>query len=128
MQYGNFSIVNKTKSTLPSVPFLKIKNAALGENYELSLVFIGNKKSKELNNSYRGKNKPTNVLSFPLESKKGEIFITCDVAKKEAPKFGRNFTNFVAFLFIHGLMHLKGLEHGSTMEKAESKLRKQFGI
>jgi probable rRNA maturation factor len=128
MQDGNFSIVNKTKSTLTGVPFHKMKNFALGEKYELSLVFIGNKKSKELNKSFRGKDKPTNILSFPLSKSKGEIFITLDVAKKEAPKFGRNITNFVSFLFIHGLMHLKGMSHGSKMERAEAKLRKQFGI
>ncbi len=124
----NFSITNKTKSTLPRVPFDNIKKAALGEEYSLSLVFIGDKKSKELNFSYRNKNKPTNVLSFPLDKKSGEIFITLSVAKKEAKSFERKFENFVAFLFIHGLMHLKGMDHGSTMEKAEKKLRLKFGI
>ncbi len=73
-------------------------------------------------------NKPTNILSFPLDKKSGEIFITLSVAKKEAPNFDRTFSNFVAFLFIHGLMHLKGHDHSDTMERAESKLRKKFGI
>ncbi len=124
----NFSITNTTKSTLPRVPFDKIKDSALGKNYSLSLVFIGEKKSKELNFSYREKNRPTNVLSFSLDKKTGEIFITPSVVKKQLKKFDRNFGNLVAFLFIHGLMHLKGMEHGSTMEKAEAKLQKQFGI
>lgn len=114
---GEFSITNKTKSTLPRVPFLKIKDEILGKNYCLSLVFIGGKKSKELNYKYRGKNKATNVLSFPLDKKTGEIFITPSLAGKE-----------VGFLFIHGCLHLKGMEHGSTMERAESKLRKKFGV
>ncbi|MEQ1500002.1 MAG: rRNA maturation RNase YbeY [Parcubacteria group bacterium] len=122
----NFSITNTTKSTLPRVPFDKIKIAALGEKYSLSLVFIGEKKSQQLNFSYREKNRPTNVLSFSLDKKTGEIFITPGVVKKQLKKFGRNYSNLVAFLFIHGLMHLKGMEHGSTMEKAEMKLRKQF--
>ena len=123
-----FSITNKTKSAEPSVPFLKIKNEALGENYSLSVVFVGNAASKKLNFSYRGKNNPTNILSFPLDKNNGEIFIALNVAKKEAKLFERKFDNFVAFLFIHGLMHLKGMEHGSTMERAEEKLRKKFGI
>ena len=121
-----FSITNKTRSTLPRVPFVNIKNTALGKDYSLSLVFIGEKKSKELNFSYRGKNKPTNILSFPLNKKSGEIFITLSVVKKQLKKFDRKFENLVAFLFIHGLMHLKGLDHSSTMERAEEKLRKQF--
>ena len=124
----NFTITNKTKSTLPRVPFASIKDAGLGLNYSLSLVFIGEKESEKLNFSYRGKKKPTNILSFPLDKKSGEIFITLSVAKKEASKFDRNFSNFIAFLFIHGLMHLKGHLHGDTMERAESKLRKRFGV
>lgn len=123
-----FSITNKTKSTLPSVPFARIKNEALGEDYSLSLVFIGDKKSKELNYKFRGKNKPTNILSFSLDKKSGEIFITPSVVKKQTKDFGRNYKNMLGFLFIHGLMHLKGFDHGSTMERAEEKLRRKFSI
>lgn len=128
MLEDRFTITNKTKSTLPRVPFASIKKEALGEKYSLSLVFIGKKKSTNLNYSYREKNKPTNILSFPLDKNTGEIFITLDLTKKEAKKFDRTHDNFVAFLFIHGLMHLKGMEHGSRMEEAEKKLRKKFNI
>ena len=124
----NFTITNKTKTNTPRVDFLNIKNAALGKDYSLSLVFIGDKKSKELNFAYRGKNKPTNILSFPLDKKSGEIFICMNVARHEAKSFDRKIDNFVAFLFIHGLTHLKGFTHGDTMERAEIKLRKKFGI
>lgn len=124
----NFSIINKTKGTLPRVPFADIKDTALGKNYKLSLVFIGDAKSKNLNKSYRGKDKPTNVLSFELSKTEGEIFITPSVARKEAPKFDRTFNNFIAFLFIHGLIHLKGMDHGPKMEAAEKKLRKKFKV
>jgi len=128
MQEKNFTITNKTKSTLPSVPFVNIKNTVLGKDYSLSLVFIGKKKSLELNFSYRGKNNPTNILSFSLNKNTGEIFITPALAKKEAKSFGRQTSNFIAFLFIHGLLHLKGMEHGSRMERVEAKLRKQFRV
>lgn len=124
----NFSIINKTRGALPSVPFEKIKDRALGKNYNLSLVFIGRDRSRKLNFTHRQKNKPTNILSFTLDKSTGEIFITPEVAKKEMKKFGRSYSNFMAFLFIHGLMHLKGFDHGSRMENEESKLRKQFGV
>lgn len=123
-----FSITNTTKSTLPRVSFAKIKDAALGKKYSLSLVFIGEAKSKFLNNTYRGKNKPTNVLSFSVEKNIGEIFITPAVVRKQIKQFGRNYENLITFLFIHGLMHLKGMEHGDRMERAETTLRKKFGI
>lgn len=128
MQEENFTITNKTRSTLPSVPFALIKDAVMGKNYSLSLVFIGERRSKFLNNTYRDKNKSTNILSFSLDKKSGEIFITPAVAKRQTKKFERNYPNLLAFLFIHGLLHLKGMEHGSTMEKAEEKIRKVFGI
>jgi probable rRNA maturation factor len=121
-----FSITNTTKSKIPSVPFALIKEKVLGKKYNLSLVFIGEKKSQKLNNSYRGKNKPTNCLSFSLDKNSGEIFITPKKAKREAKLFDRNFDSFIGFLFIHSLLHLKGFDHGSTMERAEEKLQKQF--
>ncbi len=124
----NFQIMNMTKDTLPRVSFAEIKNAILGKKYELSLVFCGNRKSKELNKIYRNKDYTPNVLSFPLDKKSGEIFINPHVAKKEAVKFDKNYKDFVGYLFIHGLLHLKGMEHGSTMDKAEEKFQKKFGI
>ncbi|MEQ1561212.1 MAG: rRNA maturation RNase YbeY [Nitrospira sp.] len=123
-----FTITNKTKSTLPRVPFAMIKDKAMGKNYSLSLVFVGETTSKTLNNSYRGKNKSTNVLSFTLDKNHGEIFITPAVVKRQTKLFDRKYDNLIAFLFIHGLMHLKGMDHGSTMERAEMQLRKKFGI
>jgi probable rRNA maturation factor len=128
MKEGRFNITNTTKSTLPRVPFLKMKDAVLGKDYSLSLVFIGSQRSKELNKGYRGKNKPTNVLSFSLDKKNGEIFITPEVVRGQIKSFDRKFENLVAFIFIHGLFHLKGMTHGSRMEKAEEKTRRKFNI
>ena len=123
-----FSITNMTKNASRGVPFAKMKDVALGKNYSVSLVFIGKSESKRLNKKYRHKDKPTNILSFPLDENTGEIFITPEVVKREAKLFDRKYDNFISFLFIHGLMHLKGYTHSSTMDRAEEKLRKQFGI
>jgi len=123
-----FSIKNFTKGTLPNVPFLELKRAVLGKDYELSLVFVGDKRSAKLNMTYRQKPKPTNILSFPISKKSGEIFINLGLAKKQAKKFNRTFSKFVGYLFIHGLFHLKGMQHGLRMENAEKKLRDKFKI
>ena len=124
----NFNIINITKGKLPSLPFAMMAQKILGKNYELSLAIVGDAKSKSLNNKFRGKNKPTNVLSFPLSKNSGEIFLNLNVAKKEAPKFGTNFGAFVQYLVIHGLLHLKGMEHSSTMDTAERKWCKEFNV
>ena len=104
----------------------KIKDAVLGKEYELSLVFASSTLSRKLNRIYRGKDKPTNVLAFPLSKTSGEIFIDKTTARKEYKNFGMTFEKFVKFLFIHGLLHLKGMQHGDRMEKAETKLLKKF--
>lgn len=119
-------ITNKTKRKTPSVPFFDIKNAVLGKNYTLSLVFIGSKASKKLNLTYRRINKSTNVLSFPISDQEGEIFIDLAKAKSEEKKFDTIFKLHVQNLFIHGLLHLKGLDHGSTMDSEEKRIINKF--
>ncbi len=123
-----FSIMNKTKGKLPSLPFVLYKNKILGKNYELSLVFIGEKEMQRLNKKYRKINKPTDILSFPISKNSGEMFICQKASKIEAKKFERNYTNFLSFLFIHGAVHLLGYDHGNKMEKIEVRYRKYFGI
>ena len=123
-----FDIINKTRSKLPNLPFCKIKNFILGEKYELSFVFIGDARSRKLNKEYRKIDKPTNILTFPLNKTSGEIFINFTRSKKESPRFDRTTKSFIGFLFIHGLLHLKGFSHGSTMEEEERKICKKFNI
>lgn len=106
----------------------KIKVAILGSKYELSLVFTTPQKIQKLNKIYRNINKPTDILSFPLSKTTGEIFICKSEARKEAVKFSRTYSNFLLFLYIHGLIHLKGYNHGKKMEKLEEKFRKKFKI
>lgn len=69
----------------------------------------------------RGKDKSTNVLSFPLSENSGEIFIDLATVKKELRKFDMSYTKLVVYLFIHGCLHLKGMEHGDKMTEAEQK-------
>ena len=122
----NISILNKTKGKIPSLPFLLIKEDILGKKYSLSLAFISKTKSKFLNNKYRGKNNATNILSFPLSKKEGEILICPDVVKTETRKFGRTYTELLGLLVIHGVLHLKGMEHSDTMERTEKKYDKKY--
>ncbi len=121
-------IRNMTKGKLPSLPFADMKNAVLGEAYELSLAFISEAESHKVNLKTRGKDRPTNILSFPIDETSSEILICPEYAKIEAPNFDRNYENYLGFLFIHGLVHLKGFDHGSIMESEEEKFRMHFGI
>lgn len=126
----NISITNKTKGKLPSLPFVLIKNDILGEKYNLSIAFVGEKKSKEINKQYRDKDYPTNILSFCLSNNEGEIILCPSIIKKESKNkdknFGKNFPNLLGYLVIHGMLHLKGMQHSSRMNRAEKKYDQKY--
>ena len=126
---GSVTLFNKPKKLpIPRAFFVAAKNALLGKSYELSIVFVGPARMRRLNRAYRKIDKTTDILSFPLSETEGEIFISTAVARREAVKFGRPFDNFLLFLLIHGFFHLKGMKHGSRMEREEEKFRRRFNI
>jgi probable rRNA maturation factor len=112
-------IKNLTKQPAPDLPFGEIKNAVVGPDYELSLVFASANLTHKLNLAYRGKDKAANVLSFPLSPNSGEIFLTLSAKVRDEE---------ILSLFIHGLLHLKGFDHGSIMDDKEEKIRKKFSL
>ncbi len=128
MSDENFLITNKTKRKLQSLPFSEMKEKILGKNYSLSLTFVGEDFIKSLNTKYRQKKVATDILSFPLSVDEGDIFICPKIAKIKSKEFKRTDKNFTAYLFIHGLVHLLGHDHGPKMEALETKFRKKFNI
>ncbi len=125
---NTFTITSTVKHYPATLPFESIKKAILGKTYELSLTFVGERRASSLNQTYRKKTYSPNVLSFPLTEKTGEIFICQTVAKREAKKFGLTTTGYIAYLFIHGCLHLNGHDHGDTMDRLERKHLKAFNI
>ncbi|MES2134996.1 MAG: rRNA maturation RNase YbeY [Patescibacteria group bacterium] len=124
----NFVIANTARHSTPRVPFLKMKEKVLGKTYELSLVFIPPQKMQALNRQYRRKDSATDILAFPLSKKTGELYICMSMVKKKAPEFGMNSHNYLSFLFIHGMLHLQGHDHGKKMETLEKKFCKTLKI
>jgi rRNA maturation RNase YbeY len=121
-------IINKTREKAFGLDFSlvsNLKNDILGKAYNLSIAYVGEKTSKELNTRYRNKNKSTNVLSFSITKNEGELIICPKVIKREYKNFDRSILNFLGFLIIHGMLHLKGLDHGSKMEKLEKFFEKK---
>ena len=99
----------------------RLKKDILGKKYSLSVGFVDENKSREINKKYRKKDKPTNVLSFSLRKNEGELVFCKTVIQREAKELRKNFNEWLIFLVIHGMLHLKGMTHGSIMEKAEKK-------
>ena len=125
LEKKNLTVLRK-KGSLPNAPFLRIKETLLGKNYSLTIIFCTPKESQERNKEYRGKNYPTNILSFPLSKKEGEIYISLSIAKKDASKFDMSHAKFIHLLLVHGMLHLKGHAHGSTMEMLEEQYLQRF--
>jgi probable rRNA maturation factor len=125
-ELNNMSVTRTTKGTLPNVPFVRIKNAILGKKYTLSLVFPNRAVAKQLHKQWKKKNTPANILSFPLDTHEGEIFISLEMARREAKKYQHLYIEHLTYLFIHGCAHLAGHTHGHDMEKFEEIYRKNF--
>ncbi|WP_353894356.1 rRNA maturation RNase YbeY [Proteinivorax hydrogeniformans] len=106
-------------------------------NKEVNIIFVDNPFIKHLNEKFRGKDKPTDVLSFPLETGLddeflGEIYISLDKAREQAKKYGHSLDREVVFLAIHGLLHLAGYEHDEApnpkMREKEEKVLEELGL
>jgi len=124
---ATFSLTS-TIATYPEFPYEDIKNAILGRSYTLSVAFVGTKRAQALNRAYRQKTYVPNVLSFPLTETTGEIYLCPEIAYSEAKDFNLSKSGYIAFLFIHGCLHLKGYDHGDTMEALERRYLKRFSI
>jgi len=125
---NNFTLVNETRGSIPRISFAEIKNAILGKGYKLNLIITSSEHIQKLNTIYRNKEHATDILSFPLSTTEGEIYISLTETREEAKKFDRTYENFFAFLFIHGCTHLKGHDHGAIMERIEVKIRRKFNV
>jgi len=125
---STFSLSNKTRGTLPRIPFRALKEAVLGTSYELSVALLPPQEAARITRESKHKDTPSNVLSFPLSPQSGEILLCPATAKKQARLFEYTPRVFIARLFIHGLLHLKGFSHGGTMDAEEQRVAKRFGF
>ncbi len=126
VEHHNLTIARLTKGGIPNLPFVAIKEAILGKDYELSLVFPDQATSIELHKQWKKKPSPVNILSFPLDENSGEIILTLSQARTEAKKYNQSYHEHLVFLIIHGCLHLKGMTHGAKMEKQERIFYQKF--
>ena len=91
---------------------------------DLSIVFVGTGRMRELNKKYRRKNRITDVLAFRGNGL-GEIVICQREVKKNAKRYNFSFEKELARVLIHGVLHLLGYEHEISPEKAKIMEEKQ---
>lgn len=107
---------------------------------EITVRIVDEAESRDLNNTYRSKNQPTNILSFPFEAPAqiscdllGDLVICQPIVEKEALEQNKEPINHWAHLLIHGTLHLLGYDHAEDkeaqeMEGLEIKILSQLGV
>ena len=110
------------------------KEEGLGDS-EVSVTFVTNEMIRDINREYRGKDQPTDVISFAMEElgegetaiigspeprMLGDIIISLDRTREQAADYGHSFERELGFLAIHGFLHLLGYDH--MTEKDEKKM------
>lgn len=115
-------------------------NAVTQQEFELTIRLVNIEESQQLNNQYRQKDKPTNVLSFPFEvpdgielNLLGDLVVCVQVVEQEAKEQGKILFDHWAHMIIHGCLHLLGYDHindidAEEMEALEIKILAELSI
>jgi len=125
---------NQTAFTFETTQLEKILHTLTDR--EVELIIVDSDTIKSLNYEYRGKNRPTDVLSFPLDGAfegqpLGSIVIAESFILEKSKEFGHTPQDELALLFIHGLLHLLGYDHEcdkGEMRAKEEELIKKFDL
>lgn len=114
------SLLNRGIALLKKQPHLK------GKLYggRVEIAFVNDKKIALINQKYRGKNKPTDVISlsyfetdYPIDNLVGEIIISVETAQRQAKEHRKTLPQELQFLFAHGLLHIFGYDHETPAER-----------
>lgn len=118
-----------------------LKYEGFEEPAEVSIVLTDNEGIRELNKLYRGKDAPTDVLSFPLygpdedieitegeRAELGDIVISLERAATQAEEIGNTFEREVMFLCVHSVLHLLGWDHETSKEDERAMIEEQKAI
>jgi len=116
--------------------FVSRARRAAGLQGMVDVLLTSSMEMKSLNRRFRGKDKPTDVLSFPATTVvqkrfAGEIVISAEIALQNARHLGHSAGEEVKILVLHGLLHLRGYDHEQdhgTMARRERQLRARLGL
>lgn len=139
----DLQLASETQQIPAEAQFQQWLNAAVlpfQADAEVTIRVVDSSESQQLNQQYRGKNKPTNVLSFPFQCPPGielpllgDLVICAAVVADEAAEQGKALEAHWAHMVIHGCLHLLGFDHindddAAEMEAEEIQILQQLGI
>ncbi len=119
-----------------------LDNEGLPMDYEVSITFVDKDEIHKLNREYRKVDRPTDVLSFPMneefliegvDSMLGDIVICMDIAKDQAKEYGHSLDREIMYLTCHSMLHLLGYDHieeddKKIMRGKEKEVMKKLGV
>ena len=116
--------------------FVTRARQAAGVRRAVNVLITSNDELRELNLRFRGKDQPTDVLSFPAQAGvkppyAGDIAISAEIAVHSARVLGHSAAEEIKILVLHGILHLRGYDHerdGGKMARREEKLRRELRL
>lgn len=112
---------------------LKVEN--LDENVEVSVSFVGDEEIRALNRDYRGVDKSTDVLSFPMDDEfiivsriLGDVIINTRRVMEQAEELGHSDEREISYLTVHSILHLLGYDHMDDEDKKEMREREKLAM
>lgn len=121
---SKYEITKDMELLIASVINESLKVEELAGDYEISISFVDNTEIRELNKEYRGVDKETDVLSFPIDDEfeveialLGDIVISMEKAFEQSKDYGHTLDREVAYLTCHSMFHLMGYDHMNDKEK-----------
>ena len=141
MEQQKILIENQQKARIPTPLILQkteqILNALGCDAHEISIVILGDEEMEQLNQTYRGIFKPTNVLAFPMREGEfsditpgllGDVVISLETAEKEAVSADISIEERLSQLLIHGILHLLGFDHETSEADATAMENKSLEL
>lgn len=137
---NQIDIDDNTEELLRKIAVVCLNIEGYGLDWEISVSFVTNDEIQELNREYRGKDEPTDVLSFPFEDEfgigermLGDIVISTEKVLQQAEDLGHSLQREISYLAVHSMFHLMGYDHLEAEEKKEmrskeKKVMKELGI
>lgn len=107
-----------------------LASEGLSPRTQVALLLCDDAHIQDLNRRYRGKDSPTDVLSFPQNDPNllGDVVISLETASKQAEEFGHSLQNEVERLLVHGILHLLGYDHETPEEEKLMKAKEDAAL
>lgn len=112
-----------------------LKVEELDENVEVSVSFVGDEEIRELNRDYRGVDKSTDVLSFPIDDEfildnriLGDVIINTRRVMEQAEELGHSNEREFSYLTVHSILHLLGYDHMEDEDKRQMREREKLAM